>query len=495
MTDTPQSPRPASTWTAPEEVAARMVRPAAAVPGTWRRSYARWLAVADAAVLVVVAVVATWVSHDRRTYAVIGVLVLAGWLLALRFLDGYDRRMLGEGSDEYRRLLQAVLLTFAVLTVISTLVTFQPSRLYLAVLFLGGGLGMCAARAVARRGLRSRRRHGEGLNRVLIIGGARSARRLAAAFEQHPGDGYRVVGVWWPDRYAHYGPLIDVLGEQLPSYGFHDYLDGVMVGTRADTVIVTDTELLGQEGLNALGWALQGSGVDLLVSPNVVDFTGPRIHLRPVANLPLIHLDEPQFEGASRVSKLILDKTLALTGLVLASPVMIAIAIAVKATSPGPVLYRSQRIGVGGKPFTMLKFRTMVTGADRMVGELSADTGSGPLFKMREDPRVTRVGRFLRRYSLDELPQMINVLRGDMSVVGPRPPLQSEVDSYESGVERRLLVKQGMTGLWQVSGRSDLPWDAAVRLDLDYVENWSLVRDLQIIWRTIRAVVGSSGAY
>jgi exopolysaccharide biosynthesis polyprenyl glycosylphosphotransferase len=210
--------------------------------------------------------------------------------------------------------------------------------------------------------------------------------------------------------------------------------------------------------------------------------------------MPFLHLEKPQYEGATRWGKVVFDRTFAGAAVLALTPILIAAAIAVKVSSAGPVLYRSERIGVGGVPFEMLKFRSMVVDAEEIKQQLTSDTG-GVLFKMKDDPRVTRVGRVLRRFSIDELPQLLNVLRGDMSIVGPRPPLRSEVEAYDEGVGRRLLVKQGITGLWQVSGRSDLSWDDTVRLDLDYVENWSLMRDVQIIWRTLRAVVRSDGAY
>jgi len=262
----------------------------------------------------------------------------------------------------------------------------------------------------------------------------------------------------------------------------------------AGAVIVTDTEHLGHTGLKELTWDLQAQGVDLLVSPNVVDISTPRITLRHVAAMPFLHLEKPQYEGATRWSKVLFDRAFAAGALVALAPVLIVSALAVRFTSRGPVLYRSERIGVGGEPFEMLKFRSMVADAEAQKSALESDQ-AGVLFKVRSDPRVTKVGAILRRFSIDELPQLINVLRGDMSIVGPRPPLRAEVEKYEEGVGRRLLVKQGITGLWQVSGRSDLSWDDTVRLDLDYVENWSLGRDMKIIWLTVKAVVAGRGAY
>lgn len=212
--------------------------------------------------------------------------------------------------------------------------------------------------------------------------------------------------------------------------------------------------------------------------------------------MPLIHVEEPQFEGGTRWAKNLMDRGVALIGLALLSPAFLVIAVLVKRSSTGPVFFRQTRVGLRGQHFTMYKFRSMVQDADARVAEYSQlDEGNGVLFKLRHDPRVTAIGAVLRRWSLDELPQLINVLNGTMALVGPRPPLPREVEQYATHVHRRLLVKPGITGLWQVSGRSDLPWDESVRLDLSYVENWTLVGDLRILWRTARAVSAGSGAY
>jgi exopolysaccharide biosynthesis polyprenyl glycosylphosphotransferase len=209
-----------------------------------------------------------------------------------------------------------------------------------------------------------------------------------------------------------------------------------------------------------------------------------------------MHVERPDLAGTRRIGKEITDRTAATFGVLFLAPVLFAIAVAVRLTSRGPVFCRQERIGRDGKPFTMLKFRSMVTGADRMLETPAADNdGNGVLFKQRNDPRVTSVGRVLRRYSLDELPQLFNVVRGEMSLVGPRPPLQSEVEQYRYDMRRRFLVKPGLTGLWQVSGRSDLSWDDSVRIDVRYVENWSLTFDFMILWKTVGAVLRGPGAY
>jgi exopolysaccharide biosynthesis polyprenyl glycosylphosphotransferase len=232
------------------------------------------------------------------------------------------------------------------------------------------------------------------------------------------------------------------------------------------------------------------------MAPALTDIAGPRLHTQQVAGLPLIHVTTPTLEGGQRVAKRLFDVLVAGLLILGALPAMILVSILIKLDSSGPVLFRQQRVGIEGRLFAMLKFRSMVVDAEDRLADLArSNEGSGPLFKMKKDPRVTRLGGFLRRFSIDELPQLLNVLSGSMSLVGPRPPLPREVEAYESDVRRRLLVKPGLTGLWQVSGRSNLSWQDSVRLDLYYVENWSLAGDLVIILRTVRAVFHSSGAY
>ena len=265
---------------------------------------------------------------------------------------------------------------------------------------------------------------------------------------------------------------------------------------RADVVAVASDPDLSGHALRRLAWQLDEREVDLILSPGIVEVAGPRLSIRPVAGLSLLHMERPATRGGRMLLKRMLDRLLG-TGLFLAlSPLLALIAIAIRRTSPGPVLFRQIRIGEDGKPFEMLKFRSMVVDAEDRRAELEPENdGNGVLFKMRDDPRVTRVGALLRRYSLDELPQLWNVVRGEMSLVGPRPPLPQEVIAYSDDATRRLRVRPGMTGLWQVSGRSDLSWEESLRLDLRYVDNWSLALDATILWRTWRAVIGRSGAY
>jgi exopolysaccharide biosynthesis polyprenyl glycosylphosphotransferase len=264
----------------------------------------------------------------------------------------------------------------------------------------------------------------------------------------------------------------------------------------ADTVAVLPCPEMSGVQLRDLAWELEKTGTDLCVAPALLDVAGPRTTIRPVAGLPLMHLDHPEFSGIRRLVKAVFDRAVAAAALLACAPLFLAIMVIIRLSDGGPALFRQTRVGQGGRDFTVLKFRTMVVDAEQRKSHLSAlNESDGLLFKMRRDPRVTRLGGLLRRSSLDELPQLINVLIGDMSLVGPRPALPHEAALYGNHTRRRLAVKPGITGLWQVNGRSDLAWDEAVRLDLRYVENWSFMLDLQILWKTWSAVLRGSGAY
>jgi exopolysaccharide biosynthesis polyprenyl glycosylphosphotransferase len=259
--------------------------------------------------------------------------------------------------------------------------------------------------------------------------------------------------------------------------------------SEADTVVVTGQGALSRHALRRLAWQLEGTAVRLYVASAVTEVATPRITLQALGGMTLLHVEAPRLGGARLLLKSTLDRLFALVALVLLGPVLLALGALIRLGSPGPALYRQRRVGLAGRPFACLKLRTMRQGADREVADLREQSQTNEvLFKIRADPRVTAAGRVLRRYSLDELPQLLNVLGGSMSIVGPRPPLPSDV-------RRRLFVKPGMTGLWQVSGRSDLSWAESVRLDLYYVENWSPSLDLSLVARTVAAVVRGRGAY
>jgi exopolysaccharide biosynthesis polyprenyl glycosylphosphotransferase len=313
-----------------------------------------------------------------------------------------------------------------------------------------------------------------------------------------PADGYVVVGAGIPGDPSARGDLIRIGDRAIPIFGDeNDALGALGDRCAADTVALTDAEHFGVAGIQRLTWRLEASDVNLVVSPGLLDVAGARLAMRPVAGMPLLHVEKPQYHGAKSFLKKAFDFGFALAALIGTAPLFLLAAIAIKMTSRGPVFYRSERIGLDGEPFTMIKFRSMVVDAEERLDDLlpSNEMAGGVMFKMREDPRVTAVGKVLRRYSIDELPQFINVLKQDMSVVGPRPPLRREVESYDGDIRRKLLVKPGVTGLWQISGRSNLTWDKAVRLDLSYVDNWSMLTDVGIILKTLTVVARGDGAY
>jgi exopolysaccharide biosynthesis polyprenyl glycosylphosphotransferase len=248
--------------------------------------------------------------------------------------------------------------------------------------------------------------------------------------------------------------------------------------------------------LRELAWELEKTDTDLCVAPALLDIAGPRTTIRPVAGLPLLHMDHPEFTGARQVIKTVFDRVFAVTALMVLSPLFVILCSIIRHSDGGPAFFRQVRVGKDGRPFVLFKFRTMVPDAEAQKAELALlNETDAVLFKMRKDPRVTSVGARLRRWSIDELPQLINVLRGDMSLVGPRPALPEEAARYRDHVRRRLMVRPGLTGLWQVNGRADLSWEESVRLDLRYVENWSFLLDVQIIWKTWAAIRHGSGAY
>jgi exopolysaccharide biosynthesis polyprenyl glycosylphosphotransferase len=385
---------------------------------------------------------------------------------------------------------------FGTVAIVSYLLKLEVARGYLAVAFPLGLLSLLLTRWLWRKWLVKQRSEGRSLSTVLVVGSHNAAAAMAQEFERVRGAGYRVAGVCVPGWGTGKGTSVNVDGHRLPVLGDETAVIGALRATGADMVAVSNTEYLGTGGMRALAWQLEEVDVDLVVAPGVVDVAGPRLQIHPVAGLPLLHVDRPQYRGAVKFRKLTLDLIGAGIWLLLMWPLFLVVAILIKLDSRGPVFYKSERIGLGGKPFAMLKFRTMVVDAEEhRMALVARNEGAGPLFKMRDDPRITKIGRWLRRLSIDEAPQLINVLMGQMSLVGPRPPLRSEVATYSGEVSRRLLVKPGITGLWQVSGRSDLTWEEAVRLDLYYVENWSLIQDLMIVWRTIGAVFKGTGAY
>jgi exopolysaccharide biosynthesis polyprenyl glycosylphosphotransferase len=420
-----------------------------------------------------------------------GTIVL--WLVTMVAFGAYRVRNYGAGFEEFRAIAMASVLTFGVSCFFGFMAANQPTRGYPILFFLLGTPVLVMARYLDRRTLHLARSQGRLAIKMIALGSPQAVHELVDVLGRAPWLGYEVVGMCAPrgQRPEDVGVPVPV-----PVLGELDDVRRLAVELGVDGVIVAGGSYSSAADLRRLGWAMQGLELDLLVVPSLTDIAGPRVHMRHVAGLPFVQVEEPQSDRAGGWAKRLFDLVVAGSLVVLLSPLLALVALLVRLQDGGPVFYRQRRVGAGGAVFDMVKFRSMVVDAEARLDELAdANEHDGVLFKIREDPRITRIGRFIRKFSIDELPQLFNVLRGEMSLVGPRPPLVDEYERYEQDTHRRLLVRPGMTGLWQVSGRSDLPWSEAVRLDLYYVDNWSMVIDLVIMLKTVKAVLVSKGAY
>jgi len=415
------------------------------------------------------------------------------WVGAMLVARSYEERFLWVGPEEFRRVFFAAVMLLATVGTASWAFRLEVARGFVILAVPLATVLTLAQRYVQRMRLHRARRRGQYLQTTLLVGHRSAVAALDEQIDREAYQGYRVIGCCLP---AGQEDTVADAFRGLPVLGGLDEVADVVRKFEVDTVAVLPCPELDGPALRRLGWDLEKTRAELLLAPAVTEIVGPRVRIRPVCGLPLLHMERPELKGVRRLTKGMFDRAAAALGVLFLLPVLVGIALAVRATSRGPVLYRQERVGRDGQTFWMLKFRSMVTGADSMIGSLGArNEGNGVLFKVKADPRITRVGRVLRRYSLDELPQLFNVLRGHMSLVGPRPPLPSEVEQYGFDMHRRFLVKPGLTGLWQVSGRSDLSWDDSVRMDVRYVESWSLAFDFMILWKTVGAVLRGPGAY
>jgi lipopolysaccharide/colanic/teichoic acid biosynthesis glycosyltransferase len=465
-------------------------------------------------------------AAEPRASAVLASAVVLAWLVALAWRGGYDRNRVGTGTSELSHVVDAsVRVGFAVVLVVY-LAGADGARTFLLVALPAGTGLLLAGRLTARRLEGRSRRRGRGGRQVLAVGTVRDVMHLVQQARISPGAGFRVTGACLPlhggsdrrrpqsrrgsatpathdqrdgDRRAdsdRRGDLGELAAAGVPVLGTPRDVLTALGTSDADTVVVTGSGVLSRHALRRLAWQLEGTAARLYVASAVSDVAAPRISLQSLGGMTLLHVEAPLLGGARLALKSVVDRLAALAALAVLGAPLALLAALIRLDSPGPALYRQQRVGVAGATFSCLKLRTMRLGADREVAGMQAQSqGNEVLFKVRADPRVTSIGRVLRRYSLDELPQLLNVLGGSMSIVGPRPPLPTEVAGYGDDVRRRLFVKPGMTGLWQVSGRSDLSWPESVRLDLYYVENWSLSLDLALVARTVAAVIRGRGAY
>ncbi len=483
---------PRNSWRRPQRRAAR-----------WHRPYIAALLLLDAAgaALASLTAIAMFEQADAgfRSDAVdqwflpaaFGLLPLT-WLVMLWANGAYERRHLGLGTEEFKRVARAGVAVVATVSFVLFATKVDVSRLAVTTALVSAGLYLLVLRAVARRVLHLlRRRTGNAAQRMLLVGTLPEALEICRAVTRTPAAGLVPVGIHLTDGFAAARGMVT----PVPVYPPRKEVLPLVRELGADTIAVCGSASSGPGELRRLAWELEGTGIDLLVAPQLTDIAGPRVHVRPIEGLPLLQVEEPTLSGVAWLVKNLMDRVLAAVGLALLLPLFAVVAVAIKVSDPGPVFFRQARVGREGRIFRVWKFRTMYTDAEeRRAALMDQNESDGQLFKIRKDPRVFPLGRFLRRTSIDELPQLINVLTGEMSLVGPRP-LPAEDGDYLGDVRRRLLVKPGITGLWQVSGRSDLSWDEAVRLDLYYVDNWSLAYDLSILWRTVGVVLRRTGAY
>lgn len=471
----------------------------------WRARTSRTLRLVDAFVIIW-AVLGAYIvrfgvdprvarSDQDSSYLWLSAVLAITWWFMLGAWSSRQSRILGSGPDEYKRVAAASMWLFGLIATVSYVLRVDTARGYVGIALPAGLAGLLLARWLLRQHLSIHRQQGKRMSRLMLLGGPSAVAHLAATLVREKHAGYLPVAAYTPgtaETAELNGIGLPVLGHEANTASILNAIDRC----GADAIAVSAGVQLHPQTIRQLGWQLANRNVGLIMAPALTDIAGPRIHTQQVAGLPLIHVTTPTLEAGQLVAKRLFDIGVSATLIVLASPLLTMVALLVKLDSRGPILFRQERVGIAGKPFKMLKFRSMVVDAEEQLAALAdRNEGSGVLFKIKNDPRVTRIGGLIRRSSLDELPQLFNVIAGSMSLVGPRPPMAREVEAYEEEVHRRLLVKPGLTGLWQVSGRSNLSWQDSVRLDLYYVENWSLTGDLVILLRTARAVFAGDGAY
>ncbi|MFF5793523.1 sugar transferase [Paeniglutamicibacter sp. NPDC012692] len=458
----------------------------------WRRRFTWRLAATDSAVILVVCSAGALTLPDRNSSTTIEVVDVAiFWMILLALYRTRSPQRIGAGSMEYKRVVDATVVT-AGWTAMAIVVTGSLHARWMVIIVFPVGLAaLLSARWLWRRWLtRQSSESGHYLSRVVVVGRSPDIRYVTERLSQHSGAAYKVVGAVYDED------VVPGHGAPYPQRAGLTTLENVVASTGADAVIVAGSLREGSEAVKNLGWRLEESRTQIILVSSLTNVAGPRIRMRPVEGLPLMHVDLPNFDGGHHVVKRMMDIILSAVALIVLLPAFAVLAIIVKKDSRGPVFFAQQRVGRSGEPFKMYKFRSMVVDAEARLEALrDQNEGAGHLFKLKNDPRVTNVGRWMRKYSLDELPQLLNVLKGDMSLVGPRPPLASEVAQYEKETVRRLYIKPGVTGLWQTRGRNDLPMDESIRLDLYYVENWSVTGDIMIMWRTVKVMIKPEGAY
>ena len=433
-------------------------------------------------------------------YCVIG-------LLCLAFAGAYHRHVMAEGYELYTKLINAAIFTIVLASCVAFMLNLQLPRTALIIAPLVGLVCELVARWMMRCLLHHHRRRGECKYTTVIVGSSEGINRTLRLMRRNSALGYMPVAVCpiapdpsVDDAYVvtNFVPDPNIEGaDKLRVLSFGSRFARTIERMGVQEVYIADVLSRDSKLLHAMSLAVESLGIELAISVSLADIGGHRLHLRNSAEQQVLIASLPQYRTTTYVIKRIIDIVLSAVALVISSPIMLGVAIAIKLDDGGPVLFKQTRVGIHGKPFTMYKFRSMVTNAEEIKAKLAAESGQTDrfIFKLKDDPRITKVGKFIRKTSLDEFPQFFNVFKGDMSLVGPRPALPDEVARYGSLYSTRLLVKPGITGPWQVSGRSDLSQEQSEFLDVSYIENWSITGDLAILAKTVMVVFRGTGSY
>lgn len=475
----------------------------------WRRKFTNCLVISDLVILLLSAVFSFFLKRTNNLYTVdfkfydfeleyfSSLLVFCLlWFVILGLFQTRSSKVLGAGPKEYGLVTQSSLLAFATTVFILFLMNADFSRQILISFFSIGTIALVFSRWAWRRGLNKLRKDSGWKDNVILVGPISSVVELSKELLARYQTGLNPAGFCLTGNNGSFPEWIDVSNNRIPVLGNLESVRSALDTTHSTCVIISEKSQITQSEISDIAWSLDADKHELVLSQGLIDVSGPRIHMRPLAGLPFVYVEVPNFIGAKRFAKRMIDLFGSLFGIMILFVPGLIVSVAIWANGKGPIFFVQERVGRNNTHFKIYKFRTMNPDAEKQKEKLlSASDSSSPLFKLTDDPRVTRIGKFLRKWSIDEIPQLVNVLIGNMSLVGPRPPLQSEVDLYDDHVHRKFLVKPGITGLWQISGRSNLSWEDSVRLDLYYVENWSITTDFIIMFRTISSVLKRDGAY
>lgn len=454
-----------------------------------RRRFIRTLVVSDASIIAAtVLTVGVLILGPKVSAALFAVMVSTTWLVGLSCFQTRARYRIANGFDEYKRVMIATAVSIGISAFVAMLISSEQLRAMILIAYPSGLALLLLERWTWRHWLHQQ---GHAISNVVVAGRGPDIDHVLRQLNKHASPAYNVVGVV---NEADGNPAVGRGGT--PSFVGMQNLGSIAQSVQADAVIVASELDGGSQSLREIVWRLEESNMQVVIVPSLSNVVGRRMKVRSLEGMTMVHVETPRFSHGANLVKRIMDILISAVSLLVLLPVFAFLAIMIRRDSRGPVLFSQERVGLKGETFKMHKFRSMVVNAEEELrGLQESNEGSGLLFKMRNDPRITKVGVWMRKFSLDELPQLLNVLRGEMSLVGPRPPLPAEVADYTDSTHRRLYIRPGLTGLWQVSGRSDLSWEESIRLDLHYVENWSLSWDLLIVWKTFKVVIHPVGAY